>query len=75
MIRTQISVDEELYAEAKALAVRQDISLAELLRRSLREKIDREPGGAAWMALAGVLEGEASDSVSVDSVVYEPQAP
>ena len=43
VIRTQISVDEEMYARAKEAARRQGISLAELCRRSLAETLSREP--------------------------------
>jgi len=75
MIRTQISVDEDLYRDAKQLAARQGISLAELLRSSLREKLDREPKGTPWMAFAGVIDGGADDSESVDDVVYRRDVP
>ncbi len=75
MIRTQISVDEALYHDAKELAARQGVSLAELLRRSLREKLDREPKGTPWMELAGSIDGHPNDSESVDDVVYRPEAP
>jgi hypothetical protein len=36
MIRTQISLDEQAYREAKAEVRRQGISLAEFLRRAVR---------------------------------------
>ena len=75
MIRTQISVDEDLYRDAKELAARQGVSLAELLRRSLREKLDREPKGTPWMKFAGSIDGSADDSESVDDVVYRRDAP
>ena len=75
MIRTQISVDQELYHDAKELAGRQGISLAELLRRSLREKLAREPKGAPWMEFAGIIEGNEDDSESVDQVVYRREIP
>ena len=39
MVRTQISVDEQLYRRAKILARRKGISLAELCRRSLEETL------------------------------------
>lgn len=35
MIRTQIQLPDELYREAKRIAVEQEISLAEVLRRGL----------------------------------------
>lgn len=70
MIRTQISVDEALYAHAKAVARRQGISLAELCRRGLQELVAREPTDKAWMAYAGTIQGSEGDSASVDEVVY-----
>jgi hypothetical protein len=75
MIRTQISVDEELYERAKAVARRKQISLAELCRRSLEEAVAREPSDKPWMSFAGILEGTEGDSSSVDAVVYEREAP
>ena len=75
MIRTQISVDEDLYRDAKAFAARQGISLAELLRRSLREKIGRAPKAAPWMEFAGIIDGDSNDSEAVDDVVYRYDQP
>jgi hypothetical protein len=75
MIRTQISVDAALYAKAKQIAKRQGISLAELCRRSLENAVAREPGDKPWMKYAGVFEGEADDSGSVDDVVYGRDRP
>ena len=70
MIRTQISVDRELYQRAKELAKRQGISLAELCRRSLQAAVSREPSSKPWMAFAGDLDGHPDDSTTVDEVVY-----
>jgi hypothetical protein len=75
MIRTQISVDEELYRRAKELARRKGISLAELCRRGLEELVARDPSDKPWMSYAGLLEGEEDASESVDSVVYGREAP
>ncbi len=75
MIRTQISVDEELYMRAKEVARRKGISLAELCRRSLEEMIAREPSDKPWMAFAGMFEGSESDSATVDEVVYGRETP
>ena len=75
MIRTQISVDEELYRRAKAVARRRGISLAELCRRGLEETIAREPTDKPWMAYCGIVEGSPDDSESVDAVVYGREAP
>ena len=75
MIRTQISVDEELYDRARSLARRRGISFAELCRRGLDELLAREPSEKPWMAYAGVIEGREDDSVTVDDVVYRRDAP
>ncbi len=75
MIRTQISVDEQLYERAKEVARRQGISLAELVRRSLAEAVAREPSDKPWMAFAGAFEGDEGDSASVDEVVYDRETP
>lgn len=70
MIRTQISLTEAEYAAAKQEAARLGISLAELLRRSLRTLLpvdDSRP----WMRYAGMVEsGDASSSQNIDEVVY-----
>ncbi|MFZ2652564.1 MAG: hypothetical protein WA210_20880 [Burkholderiaceae bacterium] len=75
MIRTQISVDEPLYLRAKQVARRQGISLAELCRRSLEQVVAREPSDKPWMAYAGIHEGAADDSESVDEIVYGRETP
>ena len=75
MIRTQISVDEHLYMRAKKAARRNGISLAELCRRSLELAIASAPSGKPWMSYSGIFEGRHDDSASVDSVVYEREAP
>ena len=75
VIRTQISVDEEMYARAKEAARRQGISLAELCRRSLAETLSREPVGHPWMAFVGTLEGRPEDSTTIDEVVYGRSSP
>jgi hypothetical protein len=75
MIRTQISVDKELYERAKEVARRKGISLAELCRRSLEEALAKEPSDKPWMAFAGVLEGSFEDSANIDAVVYDRETP
>jgi hypothetical protein len=69
MVRTQISLTKEEYVAAKREAQRLGISLAELLRRSLRTvlPVDEE---RPWMRYAGSIEsGDASASQSIDDVV------
>ena len=70
MIRTQISLNEEEYAAAKREAQRLGISLAELLRRSLRTVIPAD-SYRPWMRYAGLVEtGDPRSSQHVDEVVY-----
>lgn len=70
MIRTQVSLAENEYAAAKREAKRQGVSLAELLRRSLRGMVpvdDSKP----WMRYAGMIEsGDSRASENIDDVVY-----
>jgi hypothetical protein len=70
MIRTQISLTKDEYAAAKREAARMGISLAELLRRSLRTALpvnDTKP----WMRYAGMVEsGDPASSRHIDDVVY-----
>jgi hypothetical protein len=70
MVRTQISLTEEEYETAKREAERLGISLAELLRRSLRHllPVDRSK---PWMRFAGMVEsGDSRSSENIDDVVY-----
>ena len=71
MVRTQISLTNEEYAAAKREAARRlGISLAELVRRSLRTMlpVDLE---RPWMRYAGSIEsGDAAASQNLDDVVY-----
>lgn len=70
MIRTQISLDKREYAEAKAAAKSLGISLAEFVRRSVRDALP-PPGKGPWMKYAGFVEtGDAHSSRSVDEIVY-----
>ena len=70
MVRTQISLSEDEYVSAKAEAARLGISLAELLRRSLRQMLpadEKKP----WMRYAGMVEtGERDASQKIDEIVY-----
>jgi hypothetical protein len=70
MIRTQISLTEEEYEAAKAEARRLGISLAELLRRSLRSILPVD-ASKPWMRYAGMVEsGDTESSRHIDDVVY-----
>ncbi len=70
MVRTQISLSEQEYAAAKSEAHRLGISLAELLRRSLRSVLPVD-GQKPWMKYAGMVEtGDPMSSQRIDDVVY-----
>ena len=70
MIRTQISLSEPEYAAAKREASRLGISLAELLRRSLRTMVPADES-KPWMRYAGMVEsGDSHSSASIDEIVY-----
>lgn len=70
MIRTQISLNEREYRLAQKEAEALGISLAEFVRRAVRERLpadDKRP----WMKYAGFVEsGDPRSSQSVDEVVY-----
>lgn len=70
MIRTQISLSEEEYTAARREAHRLGISLAELLRRSLRSLLPADKS-KPWMRFAGMVEsGNKASSKRIDDVVY-----
>jgi len=70
MIRTQISLDEREYVLAKKQARSLGISIAEFVRRALRQVLP-SPGEAPWMRYAGLVEsGHSRSSQSIDDLVY-----
>jgi Ribbon-helix-helix protein, copG family len=70
MIRTQISLSKEEYEAAKAEASRLGVSLAELLRRSVRQLLPADET-KPWMRYAGMVEtGEKNASQKIDEIVY-----
>lgn len=70
MIRTQVSLDPQDYRLAKKEARRLGISLAELLRRSLRLLFPIRKS-SPWMRFAGLVEtGNPRSSSEVDELVY-----
>ncbi|MFQ5744210.1 MAG: ribbon-helix-helix protein, CopG family [Acidobacteriota bacterium] len=76
MIRTQVSLDPDMYEEAKKEAVRQGISFAELVRRALGLTLAHRRGERPWMRFAGAIEVADPDaSRSVDEVVYGRERP
>jgi hypothetical protein len=70
MIRTQVSLDEKEYEMAKAQAAALGISLAEFIRRAIRERLT-VPGEGRWMKYAGsVATDDPHSSQSIDEIVY-----
>jgi hypothetical protein len=70
MIRTQISLSEGEYEAAKCESARLGISLAELLRRSLRHVLPIDKS-KPWMRYAGmVASGDSESSQHIDDVIY-----
>ena len=70
MIRTQVSLEKQEYALAKKEAKALGISLAEFVRRAVRDKlpISKNP---PWMRYAGmVASGDPNSSLSIDEIVY-----
>ena len=70
MIRTQVSLSEKEYEAAKAEAARLGISLAELLRRSVRHLLPADETKPR-MRFAGMVEtGDKNSSQKIDEVIY-----
>jgi hypothetical protein len=70
MVRTQISMSPDEMRAARTEAKRLGISLAELLRRSLRALLPVQVS-KPWMRYAGMIEsGDAASSQRIDDVIY-----
>jgi hypothetical protein len=72
MIRTQVSLEEKEYELAKQQAKALGISIAEFVRRAVRDALP-PAGEAPWMWFAGSIESggaRSSSSESIDEVVY-----
>lgn len=70
MIRTHVSLHEWEYKAAKSEARRLGVSLAELLRRSLRGVISTDES-KPWMRYVGMVEsGAPNSSANIDDVIY-----
>jgi len=70
MLRTQVSLDKQDYELAKKEAAALGISVAEYVRRAIRNALppDVEP---RWMRYAGFVEsGDPHSSQSIDEIVY-----
>lgn len=70
MLRTQISLEKAEYDMARKEAAALGISLAEFIRRAVREHLPAR-GAGPWMKYAGFVEsGNPRSSQSIDDLVY-----
>jgi hypothetical protein len=70
MIRTQISLPAAEYELVKQQSRTLGISIAEVIRRAVRDTLPQSEGGP-WMRFAGLVEsGDPKASQSVDDIVY-----
>jgi hypothetical protein len=70
MIRTQISLHKDEYDLAKTEAKALRISVAEFIRRAVREQLPAS-GEGPWMKYAGfVASGDPHSSQSIDDLIY-----
>jgi hypothetical protein len=74
MLRTQVSLTGTEMRAAKLEAKRLGISLAELLRRSLRSLLPVDES-KPWMRYAGFVEsGDPQSSQRIDELIYGQKA-
>ena len=70
MIRTQVSLEPEAYAAAKKQAAAEGISVAEFVRRAVRDRLPLDDS-RPWMKYAGMVEtGDPNSSMTIDDIVY-----
>lgn len=72
MLRTQVSLDPDMYKQVKAEARKHGVSVAEMLRRALASALHPTVStNKPWMRFAGTLESrDSGSSRSVDDIVY-----
>jgi hypothetical protein len=71
MIRTQISLDPTEYSLAQKQAQAMGISVAEFVRRAIRDHLAL-PSHAPWMKYAGFVESrDPRSSESIDEIVSD----
>jgi phage gpG-like protein len=70
MLRIQVNLDEQDYKLAKKEAAALSISVAEYVRRAVKNTLP-PTGRPKWMRYAGLIEsGNSRSSQSVDEIVY-----
>ena len=70
MIRTQISLDASEYDLARKEAEALGISIADFVRKAVRDKLPVR-GSPPWMRYAGLVEsGDPQSSQNLDELIY-----
>ncbi len=70
MIRTQVSLPADEYELVKQQARALGISIAEVIRRAVRDTLPPSEGGS-WMRFAGFVQsGDSKSSQSIDEIIY-----
>ena len=70
MIRTQVSLDRDEYRLARKEAKSLGISIAEFVRRAVRDKLPVDQK-RPWMRYIGMVEsGDPRSSQTIDDIVY-----
>jgi len=70
MIRTQISLDKHDYVLVKREAKAAGVSVAEFVRRAIRQALPAR-SDRPWMRYAGFVEsGNPQSSLTIDDIVY-----
>ncbi len=70
MIRIQVGLDGKEHAQVRTEARAMGISVAEFVRRAVRDRLTLH-AGAPWMRYAALVEtGDSQSSESIDEIIY-----
>jgi hypothetical protein len=75
-VTVHLSLERDLYEQAKEEAGRRGTSIGELIRSSLAEALEPRREAKPWMRYAGMLDsGDPDASSTIDEVVYGRERP
>ena len=74
MKRLNITIDEDLYKKIKAVAFFRDESISEIIRKSLREWIEKRMGKREGLILSAKDENELLEILSSDEFFSSNEA-
>ena len=74
MKRLNITIDDDLYKKIKAVAFFRDESISEIIRKSLREWIEKRMGKREGLILSAKDENELLKILSSDEFVSSDEA-